>query len=71
MSEMPRPVRARRLTASVVPGRGTAGYGKLVATRLRRIATERRTGQLPFAGSNGSQVLRATAEVYIVCRVAS
>jgi Domain of unknown function (DUF4388) len=56
MSEMPRPVRARRLTASVVPGRGTAGYGKLVAARVRRIATERRTGQLPFAGSSGGAI---------------
>jgi hypothetical protein len=69
MSETSRPASARRLTASVVPGRGTANYSDLVAARLRRIATERRTGQLPFAGSSGAIYVQNGKVVYAESRL--
>jgi hypothetical protein len=56
MSETPQPARSRRLTTSVVSGRGIGGYGDPVAARLRKIARERRTGRLPFAGGSDGAI---------------
>ena len=50
MSQTPRLKRARQLTASVLPGRGTDGYETLVTGRLRKIAAAGSTGMLPFPG---------------------
>jgi len=55
MSDTPRPARARRLTAPVRPGRDT-DYRDPAAARLHKIAAERRTGRLPFAGSDGGAI---------------
>jgi hypothetical protein len=65
MTQTPRFVRARQLTASVLPGRRTDGYPDVVSGRMRKIAAASGTGILPFSGRcDGAIYFREGKVVY-------
>ena len=69
MSQTPRLRRARQLTASVLPVRGSDGYGNLVAARLHKIEAAGSTGMLPFSGGgDGAIYFRDGKVVYAESR---